>query len=407
MIELKGRCNIAKVFTDNIEEKAKSQIIQLLNQEAFKDSKVRIMPDTHAGKGCVIGLTADLKDKVIPNLVGVDIGCGMITAKMGDIEINFERLDKFIRSNIPHGNKVNGKMEIRVDKSFHDEIAEISKRTNSNLNRNLLSIGSLGSGNHFIEINLDKNEEKWLVIHSGSRNFGHRIATYHQKKAIEYCNRRAKCIKGEKKEKIKALKKQDKDNEIQALIEEYQSSIDKYDLTKELCFLEGERLETYLRDMKFAQDYANLNRRVMAKKILEYLDLNIDDLEHFQTIHNYIDFEDMMVRKGAISAHKGEKLLIPINMRDGSIIAIGKGNEDWNNSAPHGAGRLMSRSRAKEIISLEEYKDSMKGVWSSSVKEATLDEAPMVYKPMEEIIENIRDTVEILDIIKPLYNFKA
>lgn len=407
MIELRGRYNTAKVFTNNIEEQATSQIIELLNQEAFKDSKVRIMPDTHAGKGCVIGFTANLKNKAIPNLVGVDIGCGMFAVKMGDVKIDFEDLDKFIRHNIPHGNKVNKKMQLRVDKNFHDKIAEISKRTKSDLNRNLLSIGSLGGGNHFIEINQDKDGEKWLVIHSGSRNFGHRIATYHQKRAIEYCSRQVRYIRNEKNEKMELLKKQKRDSEIQDLIEEYKAQLDKYNLPKDLCFLEDERLEKYLNDMKFAQEYASLNRRVMAKKILEYLDLKIDDLEHFQTIHNYIDFEDMVVRKGAISAQKGEKVLIPINMRDGSIIAVGKGNEDWNNSAPHGAGRLMSRSKAKEVIDLEDYKNSMKGIWSSSVKESTLDEAPMVYKPMEEIIENIEDTAEILDIIKPLYNFKA
>ncbi len=407
MIELRGRYNTAKVFTNNIEEQATSQIIELLNQEAFKDSKVRIMPDTHAGKGCVIGFTANLKNKAIPNLVGVDIGCGMFAVKLGDVKIKFEELDKFIRHNIPHGNKVNKKVQLRVDKNFHDRIAEISKRTNSNLNRNLLSIGSLGGGNHFIEINQDKYGEKWLVIHSGSRNFGHRIATYHQKRAIEYCSRQVRYISDEKNEKMGLLKKQNRDSEIKDLIDAYKPLLDKYNLPKDLCFLEDVRLEKYLNDMKFAQEYANLNRRVMAKKILEHLDLKIDDLEHFQTIHNYIDFEDMVVRKGAISAQKGEKVLIPINMRDGSIIAIGKGNEDWNNSAPHGAGRLMSRSKAKEVIDLEDYKDSMKGIWSSSVKESTLDEAPMVYKPIEEIIENIKETAEILDIIKPLYNFKA
>lgn len=407
MLELKGKHNTAKVFTYNIEQKASSQIIELLNQEAFKDSKVRIMPDTHAGKGCVIGFTADLKSKAIPNLVGVDIGCGMIAVKMGDAKINFEELDKFIRHNIPHGNKVNKKMQLRIDKNFHDRVADISKRAKGNLNRNLLSIGSLGGGNHFIEVNQDKDGDKWLVIHSGSRNFGHRIATHHQKKAIEYCNRQVRYLNNEKNEKIRLLKQQNRDNEIQDIIEEFQPLIDKYKLPKDLCFVEDEKLEKYLNDMSFAQEYANLNRHVMAAKILDHLGFKIDDLEHFQTIHNYIDFKDMIVRKGAISAQKGEKVLIPINMRDGSIIAIGKGNEDWNNSAPHGAGRLMSRSKAKEVINLEDYKKAMKDIWSSSVKESTLDEAPMVYKPMKEIIENIKDTVEIVDIIRPLYNFKA
>ena len=277
MIELRGRYNTAKVFTNNIEEQATSQIIELLNQEAFKDSKVRIMPDTHAGKGCVIGFTANLKNKAIPNLVGVDIGCGMFAVKLGDVKIKFEELDKFIRHNIPHGNKVNKKVQLRVDKNFHDRIAEISKRTNSNLNRNLLSIGSLGGGNHFIEINQDKYGEKWLVIHSGSRNFGHRIATYHQKRAIEYCSRQVRYISDEKNEKMGLLKKQNRDSEIKDLIDAYKPLLDKYNLPKDLCFLEDVRLEKYLNDMKFAQEYANLNRRVMAKKILEHLDLKIDD----------------------------------------------------------------------------------------------------------------------------------
>lgn len=407
MLELKGKYNTAKVFTHNIEQKAISQIIELLNQDAFKECKIRIMPDTHAGKGCVIGFTANLGNKAIPNLVGVDIGCGMIAVKLGDIDIDFQNLDQFITNNIPHGNKVNKKMQVRLDKEFHDKISEISNKTKSDFKRNLLSIGSLGGGNHFIEINQDINGEKWLVIHSGSRNFGHKIATYHQKKAIKYCSRRVKFLNDEKNRQISLLKRENKEDEIQRIIEEIKSLIEKYNLPKSLCFLEDIKLQEYLNDMKTAQEYASLNRRVMAAKILRHLDLNIDELELFQTIHNYIDFDDMIVRKGAISAGIGEKVLIPVNMRDGSIIAVGKGNEDWNNSAPHGAGRLMSRSKAKEVIDLKDYKETMKEIWSSSVKESTLDEAPMAYKSMEEIIENVKDTVEIVDIIKPLYNFKA
>lgn len=407
MLEVKGRYNTAKVFTHNIQEEAIAQIVELLDQEAFKGSRVRIMPDTHAGKGCVIGFTANLGNKGIPNLVGVDIGCGIIAIKLGSIEINFEGLDKFIRDNIPHGNKVNKKIQTRFDKGFHDKIAEISNKTKGNFKRNLLSIGSLGGGNHFIEVNQDKNKDKWLVIHSGSRNFGHRIAEYHQRKAIEYCNKQVEYFNNEKNKQIEILNQENRQSEIETAIEKIEALINKYNLPKYLCFLEDVKLEEYLNDMKTAQDYANLNRKVMAKKILTYLGLDINSLEHFQTIHNYIDFEDMVIRKGAISALKGEKVLIPINMRDGSIIAIGKGNEDWNNSAPHGAGRLMSRSRAREVIDLDQYKHSMKDIWSTSVKESTLDEAPMVYKPIKEILENIKDTVKIVDIIKPLYNFKS
>ncbi|WP_432408820.1 RtcB family protein [Wukongibacter sp. M2B1] len=407
MLELKGKYNTAKVFTYSIEQEAISQIVELLNQEAFKECKVRVMPDTHAGKGCVIGFTANLGNKAIPNLVGVDIGCGMIAVKLGTIDIDFQSLDKFIRNNIPHGNKVNKKMQIRLSKEFHDRIVGISNKTKSNPKRNLLSIGSLGGGNHFIEVNEDKYGDKWLVIHSGSRNFGHKIATYHQKKAIEYCDKQVRYFNREKDERIELLKQTGREEEIQKYVQEINSLTEKYNLPKYLCFLEDSRLQEYLEDMKTAQEYANLNRKVMATKILASIDLNIDELEGFQTIHNYIDFEDMIVRKGAISAGKDEKVLIPINMRDGSIIALGKGNEDWNNSAPHGAGRLMSRSKAKEVINLDEYKETMEKVWSTSVKESTLDEAPMAYKPMNEIIDNIKDTVEIVDIIRPLYNFKA
>lgn len=407
MLELKGKYNTAKVFTYNIEQEAISQIVELLNQEAFRECKVRVMPDTHAGKGCVIGFTANLGNKAIPNLVGVDIGCGMIAVKLGAIDIDFQSLDKFIRNNIPHGNKVNKKMQIRLSKEFHDRIVGISNKTKSNPKRNLLSIGSLGGGNHFIEVNEDKDGDKWLVIHSGSRNFGHKIATYHQKKAIEYCDKQVRYFNREKDERIELLKQTGREEEIQKYVQEINSLTEKYNLPKYLCFLEDSRLQEYLEDMKTAQEYANLNRKVMATKILASIDLNIDELEGFQTIHNYIDFEDMIVRKGAISAGKDEKVLIPINMRDGSIIALGKGNEDWNNSAPHGAGRLMSRSKAKEVINLDEYKETMEKVWSTSVKESTLDEAPMAYKPMNEIIDNIKDTVEIVDIIRPLYNFKA
>ncbi len=407
MLELKGRYNTAKVFTHNIENEAISQIVELLNQDAFKECKVRVMPDTHAGKGCVIGFTAKLGNKGIPNLVGVDIGCGMIAVKLGATQIDFQSLDKFIRNNIPHGNKVNKKMQTRLPKEFHDRVVEISNKTKSDFKRNLLSIGSLGGGNHFIEINQDKNGDKWLVIHSGSRNFGYKIATYHQKKAIEYCNKQVKYFKEQKSERIGLLKQANKEDEIQMVVQQIDPLIEKYNLPKYLCFLEENRLKEYLNDMKTAQEYANINREVMTTKILESLGLNIDELESFQTIHNYIDFEDRIVRKGAISALKDEKVLIPINMRDGSIIALGKGNDDWNNSAPHGAGRLMSRSKAKEVINIEEYKKTMKKVWSTSVKESTLDEAPMAYKPMDEIIENIKDTVEIVDIIRPLYNFKA
>lgn len=373
MLKLKGKYNVAKVFTANIEQEAVAQIIQLLNQEIFKGCKIRIMPDAHAGKGCVIGFTADFKNKVIPNLVGVDIGCGILAVNMGNIDIDFSELDNFIRKEIPYGLNVNKRLQIELEKNFYHRLKKVSIKVGNDFNRDLLSIGSLGGGNHFIEINIDKNSNKWLTVHTGSRNLGHQIATYHQNISVKYCQKQKKY----------------------------------HNTPKDLCFLENTELQKYLEDMQFAQEYAERNRKVIASKILKYLGLNLENLEYFSTIHNYIDFEDTIIRKGAISAKKGKKVIIPINMRDGSIIAVGKGNEDWNKSAPHGAGRLMSRKKARELINLKDYKESMKNVWSTSVKKSTVDEAPMAYKPIEEIIGNIEDTVEIIDIIKPLYNFKA
>lgn len=372
-MELKGKYNTAKVFTSNIEQEAVSQIVQLLDQEVFKGCKIRIMPDAHAGKGCVIGFTADLRKKVIPNLVGVDIGCGILAVNLGNIDIDFDSLDKFIREEIPHGFDVNKKPQVELEKDFCQRLKKVSGKVGTDFNRDILSIGSLGGGNHFIEIGVDKDGNKWLTVHSGSRNLGHQIATYHQGIAVKYCQKKPS----------------------------YRN------LPRDLCFLENTELKEYLEDMRFAQEYAERNRRVIAAKILDFLGFKLENLHYFSTIHNYIDFKDMIIRKGAISAAKGEKVVIPINMRDGSIIAVGKGNADWNNSAPHGAGRLMSRKKARKSISLKEYKESMKNIWSTSVKKSTVDEAPMAYKPIDEIMENIEETVEIIDIIRPLYNFKA
>ena len=407
MFELQGKYSTAKIFTDNMEETAQAQTIELLNQPSFKDAKVRIMPDTHAGKGCVIGFTADLGDKVIPNLVGVDIGCGMLVVKLGKVEIDFAKLDEYIRKNIPFGQNIN--QNPKVD--YKDEIEKLIcfrdiPKSSKEFNR---AIGSLGGGNHFIEVNIDENENKYLVIHSGSRNLGHQVATYYQKRAYDYHNgMNDEYVKAQEK-LIKEYKEKGKREEIQAALKELKKSFQRESsIPKDLCYLEGKLRADYLHDMRIAQEYASLNREVMGKRIVnECLGLNFNQLEHFQTIHNYIDLETNIIRKGAISAKQGEVVIIPINMRDGSIIAIGKGNEDWNNSAPHGAGRLMSRSRAKELLSLDEFKDTMGNVWSTSVKETTLDEAPMAYKPMEEILNNIGETVDVISIIKPLYNFKA
>ena len=395
-----------KIFTNNIEHEAREQINLLLAQEPFKDCKVRIMPDVHAGAGCVIGFTADLGDKIIPNIVGVDIGCGMLCVELGKIELDLEKLDNIIREKIPAGKEVRKSKLINFDK-----IKELyCFRELKNSERFNTALGTLGGGNHFIEIDVDDEGNKYLVIHTGSRNLGKQVAEYYQNLAIELCSGKEELYK-KQEQLIEQYKKQGKRKEIQKALKELEKEY-KYKqpkLPKDLCYLEGKNREQYLHDMKICQEYARINRETIAIVILTHFigNKNFKLNNYYHTVHNYISFEDNIVRKGAISAKKGEKVLIPINMRDGSIIAIGKGNEDWNNSAPHGAGRIMSRSKAKELVNLEEFKNSMQGIYTTSVSESTVDESPFVYKPMQEIIDNIKDTVEIQKIIKPIYNFKA
>lgn len=397
-----------KIFTDNVEQEAIEQINLLLEQEPFKDCKVRIMPDVHAGKGCVIGFTADLGDKVIPNIVGVDIGCGMLCVELGKIELNLEKLDKIINEYIPAGRNIREQKLVDFEKINNLYCLRELKETKK-FNR---AIGTLGGGNHFIEIDIDDENNKYLVIHTGSRNLGKQVADYYQDLAIQLCSGKEDMFK-RKEEIIKTYKEQGKKSEIEKALKELEKEYkqNKPNLPNELCYLEGKYREMYLHDMKICQEYASLNRIMIADIILkEYsgYPMAIHFTQNgFETIHNYISFEDNIVRKGAISAKKGERVLIPINMRDGSIIAIGKGNEDWNNSAPHGAGRIMSRHKAKETFKLNEFKETMKDIYSTSVVEETIDESPFVYKPMQEIIDNIKDTVEIEKIIKPIYNFKA
>lgn len=392
-----------KIFTKNIEEEAIEQINLLLQQDPFKNCKVRIMPDVHAGKGCVIGFTADLGNKVIPNIVGVDIGCGMLCVELANIDLNLEQLDNVINKYIPAGRNIREKKLISFDK-INDLYCLRELKETKKFNR---AIGTLGGGNHFIEIDVDDEGNKYLVIHTGSRNLGKQVADYYQDLAIQLCSGKEEMFK-RKEEIIRMYKEQGRKSEIQKALKElekeYKQSKPKF--PNELCYLEGKYREMYLHDMRICQEYASLNRRYIAREILNKMNINIY-IPHFETVHNYISFEDNIVRKGAISAKKGEKVLIPINMRDGSIIAVGKGNEDWNDSAPHGAGRIMSRRKAKETFGLKEFKESMKDIYSTSVVEETIDEAPFVYKPMQEIIENIKDTVEIQKIIKPIYNFKA
>ena len=391
-----------KIFTNNIEDEAVKQIDLLLQQEHFKDCKVRIMPDVHAGKGCVIGFTADLGDKVIPNIVGVDIGCGMLCVELGNIDIDLEKFDNTVNEYIPAGRNIR---EVKL--TDFEKIKDLyCLRELKETNKFNKAIGTLGGGNHFIELNVDDKNNKYLVIHTGSRNMGKQVADYYQNLAIELCSGKEEMWK-RKAEIITTYKEQGKKQEIQRALKELEKEYkdNQPELPKELCYLIGEYREDYLHDMQICQEYASLNRKYIALEILNKY--GIIAMNKFETIHNYICFEDNIVRKGAIRANKGERVIIPINMRDGSIIAIGKGNEDWNNSAPHGAGRIMSRMKAKETFKLDEFKKSMEGIYTTSVVEETIDEAPFVYKPMQEIIDNIKDTVEIEKIIKPIYNFKA
>lgn len=393
MIELQGKYNTAKVFTDNVEATAQGQIIELCNQEFAKDSRIRIMPDTHAGAGCTIGTTMTIQDKIVPNLVGVDIGCGMevVILEKNKTEINFDQLDDVIRKYIPYGFNIRGTQHPFLKQLNFDDV-----RAPINLNRVQLSLGTLGGGNHFIELN-ELEDHVALVIHSGSRNLGKTIAEFYQKRAYEELMN----VKSDKDELIAKLVSEGR----QADIHDALKAIKKPHISKELAYLEGQGFADYMHDMQIAQAYATLNRKAMANEIMTRMNWSFSD--GFTSIHNYIDMEHMILRKGATSAQAGERLLIPINMRDGSIIATGKGNADWNFSGPHGAGRLMSRSKAKELLTLEDFKSTMTDVWTTSVMESTLDEAPMAYKPMSEIVDNIGDTVEINHIIKPLYNFKA
>ena len=396
-----------KIFTENIEHEALNQIYTLVKQPAFSDCKIRIMPDVHAGAGCVIGFTADLGEKVIPNIVGVDIGCGMLTTNLGNIDIDFERLDNIIREYVPSGRKVHEEENLSVASDIIEKLH--CKEQLKNIDWMKRSCGTLGGGNHFIEVDKDSKNNKYLIIHSGSRNIGKQVAEIYQQMAIDDISGKSN-FKQDSEKLIAEYKKCKREREISNAIKELKQSY-KTNTTKiprELSYLVGKHREMYLHDMKLCQEFAEINRRTIQRIICYRMDWKVaKETEQFQTIHNYIENDTNLVRKGAISAKIGEKVLIPINMRDGCILGIGKGNEDWNYSAPHGAGRTMSRSKAKESILLEEYQKAMDGIFTTSVNKSTIDESPMAYKTMDEIIGNIKDTVEIVDIIKPIYNFKA
>ncbi len=399
-----GKFNTAKVFTDVVEEKSLQQIQTLCDQEFTSGEKIRLMPDVHAGAGCTIGTTMTISDKIVPNLVGVDIGCGMETLvihKDSDTARNFDpaKLDKSIRKNIPSG--------FDVRKFKHDFVEEVEWdkiKGSYNKHRAKLSLGTLGGGNHFIEADRDQEGNLYIVVHSGSRHAGLEIANYYQEEAWKQLNGRAKA---DIEAMIASLKADGRENEIEESIAKSKHQI-KTVVPKDLAYVSGYLFDDYINDMRIMQHFAMLNRKAMINSISIGLRLKREEIvEQFTTIHNYIDTENMILRKGAVSAQKGEKLLIPINMRDGSLICIGKGNEDWNCSAPHGAGRIMSRSKARKELRMEDFKAEMNGIYSTTVSRETLDEAPMAYKTMDDIVENIGPTADIVNIIKPIYNFKA
>ena len=400
MEEIIGKCNTAISFAKVMEDSAREQIKRMCDYEFTSGSKIRIMPDVHAGAGCTIGTTMTIQDKAVPNVVGVDIGCGMYTVKLDADKIDFENFDAAAHF-IPSGKNV---WESRGERFDLQEL--FCYRSLNDTKRIERSIGTLGGGNHFIEIDKSADGTFYLVIHSGSRNLGKQVAEIYQKLAVDLAIGKDEMFKTQEKI-ISEYKAAGRRAEIQEAIKELhrQFKVQKSEVPHDLCWVYGKYLAQYLHDIEICQRFARLNRERMAEILLKKTGLTA--LESFHTIHNYIDVEEMILRKGAIAAHAGERVLIPINMRDGSVLAVGKGNADWNFSAPHGAGRIMSRGTAKDKISMEEFKNSMAGIYTTSVSEETLDESPQAYKSLEDIIDVIGDTVEIVEVMKPVYNFKA
>ena len=400
MLEIKGKKNTALCYATVVEEEAIEQIRRMCDYEFTEGAKIRIMPDVHAGKGCTIGTTMTVVDKAVPNVVGVDIGCGMYTVNLGKADIDLEKFDEAAHF-VPSGMNVWEERQERFDLTglrCYRELKDAKR-----LER---SLGTLGGGNHFIEIDRAADGTNYMVIHSGSRNLGKQVAELYQRLAINLSRGYVDYLE-KRDEIIRTYKEQGRKTEIQAALKQLHWEVYESEppIPEDLCYLSGKYLEDYLFDVVICQRFARRNREKMAEVILERT--GIAGGEAFHTIHNYIDTEEMILRKGAIAAHKGEKVLIPINMRDGSVLAIGKGNPEWNYSAPHGAGRVMSRTKAKNTLSMEEYQETMKGIYTTSVNENTLDEAPMAYKSLEDIIDVIRESVDVIDVMKPIYNFKA
>ena len=419
-----------KIFTDNIEENALEQIREMLSIDVFSDKKIRIMPDVHAGAGCVIGFTGNLGDKVIPNIVGVDIGCGMRILKLGKLtDIDFHAFHEHIRANVPSGkivreDKLGFKPLVGEEMEIYREakklVAELycyrELKDSGRINK---SIGSLGGGNHFIELDKDDEGNVYLVIHTGSRNLGKQVAEIYQAKAVQHLTDGADEFEETIKRTIEKYKAEGRRSELQSVIKKMRKEHQEAEpsLPSDLCYVEGEGREQYLHDMRLCQRWAVLNRKLISLLLMRFFFDNfksgktdglpgVDVSEEFESVHNYIS-DDNIIRKGSISAAAGERCIIPLNMRDGSLLCTGKGNPDWNCSAPHGAGRVLSRTQAYEKITMEDFEASMQGIYSESVNDFTSDESPMVYKPASEIIANIGDTVTIDTIIRPIFNFKA
>ncbi|MGM9946322.1 MAG: RtcB family protein [Lysinibacillus sp.] len=395
MIDIKGQHTDAIIYTNNPQDAAIAQIEELVNQSFMAGTKVRIMPDYHAGKGCVIGTTIALNGRVVPNLVGVDVGCGVLVAQIGTETIDFDALDQTIRRFVPSGNDIHDEpSNSRITEQFANDLFHTTGLHNDYTNR---SLGTLGGGNHFIEVAKDDEGMHYLLIHTGSRYVGAKVANWHQNRAFESLRRM------DLTEKIEALKAQGRHQEIQRMITDYKN--ENPVVPKDLSYLEGDLFDDYIADMKLAQQFAHDNRQTIAQIIAEHMKWEYG--AQFDSVHNYIDVDAMILRKGAVRAAAGEQLVIPMNMRDGSFICVGKGNVDWNESAPHGAGRIFSRTAAMKNLSMDDFKETMSGIWTTSVSQETLDEAPMAYKPMQEIAEQIGETVEIQKRIVPVYNFKA
>ena len=400
MIKIRGQHNTAVCYTDELEETAQQQIQDLCDQRVFADSKIRIMPDVHAGAGCTIGTTMTINDKAAPSLVGVDIGCGMETVILREKEIDFEKLDRVIRKEIPSGENIRKRAHPLASQIKLNGLRCLSA---VNVERAMLSIGTLGGGNHFIEGERDEDGFLYRIVHSGSRYLGVQTAAYYRKLGWKSMN----SISDEmRRELITRYKMEGRAQEIEKGLRELGESFSApTDTPEKFAYVDGQNLEDYIQDMKIVQRFATLNRQAMTQTILEGMGWN--ETDRFTTIHNYIDTEHMILRKGAVSAQKGERLLIPINMRDGALICLGKGNPEWNYSAPHGAGRILSRTAAQSTLTVEEFRKEMEGIFTTCVTQGTLDESPMAYKGLDEILSQIGPTAEIIMQIKPIYNFKA